>query len=290
MTLRRRLILWFVLAASVQSGGCAIVDYEQRRWIFQPTRQTWAPGELAAQGMQDVWIDHALVQPQNRGEPVRLHGLWLAQPDARAPVLLFLHGARWDVRASAPRMRDLHALGFSVLGLDYRGFGLSSPELPSEALAAEDAQAAWLWLSSMYPGSKRYIYGHSLGAAIAVRLAHDVVDESGLIVEGAFTSTADVFRSYRLGWVPITSFITQTFDSASRIGRVGSPVLVVHGGNDSMVKPRLGRALYERAQQPKRFVLVEGAVHEDASTVGQLQYRQALADLFGIAPPSTCRP
>ena len=290
MTLRRRLILLLVLVASVLSGGCAIVDYEQRRWIFQPTRQTWAPGELAAQGMQDVWIDHPSVQPQNRDQPVRLHGLWLAQPDARAPVLLFLHGARWDVRASAPRMRDLHALGFSVLGLDYRGFGLSSPELPSEAFAAEDAQAAWLWLSTMHPGTKRYIYGHSLGAAIAVRLAHDVTDESGLIVEGAFTSTADVFRSYRLGWVPITSFITQTFDSASRIGRVGSPVLVVHGGNDSMVKPRLGRALYERAQQPKRFVLVEGAVHEDASTVGQLQYRQALADLFGIAPPLIYRP
>ena len=62
--------------------------------------------------------------------PVKLHGLWLAQPRADAPVLLYLHGARWDVRSSAQRMRRMHELGFAVLGIDYRGFGQSSPALP----------------------------------------------------------------------------------------------------------------------------------------------------------------
>ncbi len=271
-----------VWAVCASLSGCAIVDFEQRRWIFQPSRQTWPAGEAAAQGMQDVWIDHVSTHADHPGKTVRLHGLWLPQPDHQAPVLLVLHGARWDVRASAPRMRDLHALGFAVMGVDYRGFGQSTDVLPSETLAAEDARAAWDWLARLYPHHQRYVYGHSLGAAIAVRLAQAVHDESGLIVEGAFTSTADVFRSYRMGWVPITPFITQTFDSASRIASVGSPLLVVHGGNDEMVPPRLGRALYERAQAPKRFVLVVGAEHENSSTVGQAQYRQAIAELFGI--------
>jgi alpha-beta hydrolase superfamily lysophospholipase len=272
------------LAAVALLSGCAIVDFEQRRWIFQPTRQTWAAGEVAAQGMRDVWIDHVSAVEEQRGQAVRLHGLWLPQADTAAPVLLFLHGARWDVRASAPRMRDLHALGFAVLGVDYRGFGLSTEALPSETLAAEDALAAWHWLARQHPQQKRYVYGHSLGAAIAVSLAVAVQDESGLIVEGAFTSTADVFRSYRLGWVPITPFITQTFDSASRIAQVGSPLLVLHGGDDGMVPHRLGRALYGLATPPKRFVLVDGAAHENASALGQEQFRQAVADLFGIRP------
>lgn len=265
-------------------AGCAVVDFEQRRWIFQPTDQTWGPGLEAAQGMQDVWIDFVSQHPEQRGEAVRLHGLWLPRREAAAPVLLFLHGVRWDVRASARRMRQLHALGFAVLGIDYRGFGRSSRALPSETLVAEDARAAWQWLARAHPQTPRYIFGHSLGGAIAVRLAQEVDDEAGLIVEGGFTSTVDVLRSTRWGWLPVEWLITQHFDAGARIAEVGSPVLVVHASGDGMVSPRLGRALYERARPPKRFVLVDGAVHEDTDIVGFDQYRDALRELFGIAP------
>lgn len=265
-----------------QMAGCAVLDYEQRRWIFMPGNRTWAPGLAAAEGMHDIWIDYESAHPEHLGETVRLHGLWLAQPDAAAPVLLFLHGVHWDVRASAPRMRQLHALGFSVLGIDYRGFGRSSDTMPSETLVAEDARAAWHWLARTHPQSRRYVFGHSLGSAIAVQLAHDVPDEDGLIVEGAFTSVADVFRSTNWGWLPITGLITQHFDAGSRIAQVGSPVLVVHGSEDTMVAPQLGRALYERAVPPKRFVLVQGAVHENTDVVGARQYRNALRELFGL--------
>ena len=274
----------FIAIGLGAASGCAVVDFEQRRWIFQPTTQTWAPGLAAARGMQEVWIDYRSAHPEQRGQAVKLHGLWLAQPDPQAPVLLFLHGSRWDVQASAPRMRNMHALGFAVLCVDYRGFGRSSEGMPSETLAAEDARAAWDWLAREYPHLPRYVFGHSLGSAIAVQLAQEVDDEAGLIVEGAFTSVPDVFRSYRLGWLPITSFITQRFDAAARIAHIGSPLLVVHGGDDSMVLPALGRALYDLAQSPKLFVLVPGAVHEDTNTLGLPQYRQALAQLFGLRP------
>lgn len=267
----------------LQFAGCAVVDYEQRRWIFMTTDTVWAPGAAAAQGMQDVWIDYVSAHPEHAGEDVRLHGLWLAQADPAAPVLLFLHGTRWDVRASATRMRQLHALGFSVLGIDYRGFGRSSEALPSEQLVAEDARAAWDWLARQHSGARRYVFGHSLGAAVAIQLAQDVSDEDGLIVEGAFTSVVGILNSTRWGWLPIQWMITQHFDSTERIAQVGSPVLVVHGGNDTMISPQLGRELYERARPPKRFVLVEGAAHENTDIVGHEQYREALRELFGLS-------
>jgi pimeloyl-ACP methyl ester carboxylesterase len=276
----RRLALALALCAQV--GACAVVDFEQRRWIFQPSAETWGPGLLAARGMQDVWIDYVSTQPEHIGAEVRLHGLWLPRPETDAPVLLFLHGVRWDVRASAPRMRQLHALGFSVLGIDYRGFGRSSSALPSESLVAEDARAAWDWLARTQAPARRYVFGHSLGGVIAVRLAQEVPDESGLIVEGAFTSTQDLVNSTRWGWLPIERLITQHFDAGSRIAQIGSPVLVVHGSLDTMVTPALGRALYERAVPPKRFLLVQGAVHEDTDVVGHELYRLALWDFFGL--------
>ncbi|MBP7666858.1 MAG: alpha/beta hydrolase, partial [Burkholderiaceae bacterium] len=119
-----------MLAAAAALGlasGCATLDEKQREWIFQPSDRTWSGGLAAAQGMDDVWIPFRSAET---GQPVRLHGLWLPQPQPGAPVLLYLHGARWDVRGSAHRMRRLHGLGFAVLGIDYRGFGQSSPGLP----------------------------------------------------------------------------------------------------------------------------------------------------------------
>lgn len=267
----------------VLTGGCAIVDWEQRRWIFQPVKHAWEPGLEAAQGMQDNWIDFVSAHPEHSGESVRLHALWLPQGDPAAPVVLFLHGVRWDVRASAPRMRLLHSHGFSVLGLDYRGFGRSSEAMPSESLVAEDAYAAWDWLARNFPESRRFVYGHSLGAAVAVRLAQEVDDESGLIIEGGFTSTLDLLRSTRWGWLPVAALITQHFDAGSRIGTVGSPVLVIHGSEDTMVAPRLGCELYKRAGEPKRFLLVDGAVHENTGEVGHAHIRAALSSLFGLS-------
>ena len=229
--------------------------------------------------MSDVWIHYT---PVDATEPVKLHALWLAQPYADAPVLLYLHGARWDVRSSAQRMRRMHDLGFSVLGIDYRGFGQSTAALPSEASAHEDALAAWHWLAAQHPQARRYLFGHSLGAAIAVSVAGVVDDAAGVIVEGSFTSMADVVRTTKWGWLPVAPLITQRFDAGSQVERIKAPLLVVHGSQDQLIQPTLGRALYERAHAPKRFLLVEGGTHHDTNAVGHDAYRHAVAELFGV--------
>ena len=277
---------WLAAAALAAAAlaGCASLETQQRQWIFHPAKETWWAGARAAEGMADVWI---AFDSQVSGAPVKLHGLWLANEDPQAPVLLYLHGARWDVTGSAPRIRRMGALGFSVLAIDYRGFGKSredsADELPSEERAYEDARAAWDWIARTQSGKRRYIFGHSLGSAIAVELAATAGDARGLIVEGSFPSIPAVFESMRWGWLPVTPLISQRFDAASRIERVDVPVLVVHGSEDSLIRPELGRALYERAREPKRFVLVEGGSHHNTNALGAPQYAQALKDLFGPA-------
>ncbi len=267
-------------------AGCATLDEKQRAWIFQPSDRTWSGGAAAAVGMEDVWIDFNAAGSNGNGgdQPVRLHGLWLSadQPDAasKTPVLLYLHGARYNVTGSAPRMRRMQELGFSVLGIDYRGFGKSTYELPSETSAYEDARAAWDWLAKKYPDRPRYIFGHSLGGPIAINLATEVADESGTIVESTFTSIADVVSTSQWGWMPVSLLITQRFEAVRKVGKIGSPLLVVHGGEDRLILPDLGRKLYEAAAQPKMFLLVPGGSHHDTNLVGQPQYRQALAQLF----------
>ncbi len=285
----KRLIALLVVSLGLLAG-CATLDEKQRQWIFQPSDRSWSGGSLAAEDMDDVWIEFTSAET---GEPVKLHGLWHPHPDLRqradAPVLLYLHGARWNVTGSAFRIRRMQELGFSVLAVDYRGFGKSTQQLPSETLAAEDARAAWDWLAQRHPDRPRYIFGHSLGGAIAIELARQVKDERGTLVEGTFTSIPDVVSTFRWGWLPIAPLITQRFESVRKVADIGSPLLVVHGSEDRLIKPELGQKLFEAARGPKAFVLVEGGSHHNTNSVGQPQYRQALAELFGLGEPPQAR-
>ncbi|MDB5856722.1 MAG: hypothetical protein JWQ76_411 [Ramlibacter sp.] len=267
--------------AAALTMGCTSLDERQRAWIFQPSDRAWGGSADLARDMQEVWIPfHSQVTNQE----ARLNGLWLPAErgvDA-APVLLYLHGARWNVAGSAPRIRRMQQLGFSVLAIDYRGFGKSSHGLPSEDTAYEDARAAWDWLAAHHPGRPRYVFGHSLGGAIAIDLASKVDDEQGVIVEGTFTSIADVASTMKWGWLPVGPLITQRFESVRKVAQLHSPLLVVHGADDNLISSELGRRLYDAASGRKQFLLVEGGSHHSTLAVGQAQYRAALAQFFSL--------
>lgn len=260
------------LATSLLIGGCTALDTQQRHLLFQPGDHHWRHARL--EGMQERWIDYQC--PDNH-HPVRLHGLWLEGPHPEAPVLLYLHGARWNVSGSTVRMHRLRELGFAVLNVDYRGFGKSQPQhLPSEASARADAIAAWNWLREQFPDRPRFIFGHSLGGAVAVDLAAHVGDEAGVIVENTFTNTREAARHFPWGWLPIGPLITQKFDSRRKVAHIGAPLLVAHGSEDAVIPPKLGAQLFAAAQHPKAWVLVPGANHHTTSAQGLQAYRQAL--------------
>ena len=279
-----------LVTAGGLSAGWVSLGTQQRKWIFQATPVPMATvDELArvarAEDMESVWVDHVSA---STGRSIRLHALYAANADPKAPLMLFLHGARQYLGRSVFRIEQMRDLGFSVLAIDYRGFGASTDELPSEAGVVEDAAAAWRWLGERHPDSARYIFGHSLGGAIAVQLAARLADAPvpnaprGVIVEGTFTSIRDMFSTFKWGWLPISMLITERFDSLSAVPRIKAPLLVVHGSDDSLVPSRFGRLLYERATSVKRFLLVEGGTHTTTSWRGAEQYRAALREFFGV--------
>jgi len=145
---RHRRWLALAVAATALAAGCSGLQTQQRKWIFQATAAPAAsPEELARlasqHDMEAAWIEHVSAAT---GKPIRLHALWAANDNPAAPVLLYLHGARRDVSRSTFRIDNMRELGFSVLAIDYRGFGNSTDELPSQDGVVEDALAAWHWL------------------------------------------------------------------------------------------------------------------------------------------------
>lgn len=290
---RSRYARWIAaaLAAAVLiGGGCAQLEEKERELTFRvvPGTASWFDGLPAGVQESDLSIDHD-------GRTQRIHAWWWPAASADAPAVLYLHGSRWNLTGQAFRIEELHEFGFSVLAIDYRGFGKSDGKLPSEQTVYQDARAAWQRLAQLQPDpDRRYIYGHSLGGAVAIDLAAflseqavkagEAVPAHGLIVESSFTTLADVAAVLTPPWLPVRLLLSQKFDSLSKIREVRMPVLIVHGEGDNFVPARFSRELYAAAAGPKRLLLVDGATHNNCLRVGSAEYRSALHELFGLEP------
>jgi alpha-beta hydrolase superfamily lysophospholipase len=268
--------------------GCAAIQTKERELTFrvEPGTATWY------QGLPDGVQEMDLPLKADDGTTQRIHAWWWPSGD-RAPAVLYLHGARWNLTGQLFRIKELHEFGFSVLAIDYRGFGKSDGDVPSEQGVYEDAMAAWQRLTELEPDtSRRFIYGHSLGGAVAIDLAARLSDETaqagapaparGLVVESSFTTLADMARELTWSWVPFQLLLTQTFDSVDKIARVRMPVLIAHGADDRYVPSRFSERLYEAAAEPKKLLLVKGGTHNNSMRVGNGEYRAALHEFFGI--------
>ena len=270
-----RLAAAFVLVAAV--GGCAYLNEKQGELIFRPTKDTWWGYQRAGLAYEERWIPVGA-----NGD--RLHAFWAPSDEAGAPVLLYLHGARWNLTGSVTRLERWRNLGFHVLARDYRGFGKSTEASPSEQLAYEDAEAAWDYLARAEPARPRYIVGHSLGGAVAAELAVRRPDASGLVLEATFTSIRDMVEHTAWRFVPVGLILTQEFDTLSKVPRLRLPTLIVHGTSDRVVPYEMGERLYAAAAGPKRFIRVEGGSHHNLSSVAADQYRAAMREIFRHGP------
>jgi pimeloyl-ACP methyl ester carboxylesterase len=264
-------------ALALVIGGCTYLTREkQGELIFRPTKEVWWGFNADQYKFDEQWI------PVGRNGD-RLHAWWLPADDANAPVLLYLHGARWNLTGSVTRIDRWKRLGFAVLAVDYRGFGRSSDIAPTETLAYEDAEAAWDHLAKLAPNRARFIVGHSLGGAIATELARRRPEASGLVLEATFTSVRDMISQSKWGFLPVGLILNQEFDTLSKIGEVKMPVLVTHGTRDSIVPFEMGERLFAAVRAPKRFIRVDGAGHHNLSGTAYDQYRTALRELFHLS-------
>jgi fermentation-respiration switch protein FrsA (DUF1100 family) len=260
-----------------------MLETKERELVWRPVRAVagWYSG--LPHDVRDTYLHVG-----TGADAQKIHAWWWPATDVKAPAVLYLHGARWNLTGQLRRIQQLHEFGFSVFAIDYRGFGQSDGETPSEQTVYEDATVAWEWLAARQPdASRRYVYGHSLGGAVAVDLAAKLSalpqpGAAGLIVESSFTSLADVAAAMSYEWLPVGWILTQKFDSVEKMRALRMPVLIVHGASDAYVPSRLSEALYAAAPSPKKLLLVEGGSHNNSMWTGNEEYREALGELFGL--------
>ena len=215
-----------------------------------------------------------------------LDAYWVPVERPEAPVILYLHGQDATIGKNLEHTERFHHFGWNVLVIDYRGFGKSfGHEQPSEAKMYDDALAALKYLQSKFASKRIFIYGHSLGGAVAIELANksDSSDTAGVIVESTFTSILDM-STLRYGGLlrvlPISLLLKEKFDSLSKVSSIKLPILFVHGDRDAKVPCRMTEVLYAAARDPFPKCIIKGAGHENCGSIGKVQYRKHLSDFI----------
>jgi hypothetical protein len=218
-------------------------------------------------------------------DSVSLNG-WMLTKDSAVATILLLHGNSNNLY-ELPWINIINALGnlnVNVFAIDYRGFGRSSGKVSFKGLY-RDAQGALVYLKSTPSGSKPIIvYGLSMGSISAVDLAQNP-SVSGLILEGAISSSADMLEAIKehhwyLRLLSIEYPDDVTFDSIEKIKHVISPVLVIHGDHDNLPE-WMSQNLYNAISHTrKHFYAVQNGNHCDTYKVETEKYFLTLSDFI----------
>ena len=276
MTATAAVLLGFVAA-------CVGVWAWQSHFIFYPRAEVVTTPESFGTAFEEVDIPVASAT----GKTATLDGWWIpAAPGAKA--LLYLHGNGDNIGANAEHAVRLHSLGLSVLTFDYRGYGRSTGGFPAEAKVYADAETAWKYLVEQrgFRPDQVFIYGHSLGGAVAIELGTHHPGAAGLIVESSITSIVDMGRRvpmFRL--LPLELLVRERFQSISKVGSLKMPALFLHGTNDQTVPYQMSQQLYAAAPERKQLVLIPGGHHADCAAVGGALYMDTVRAFVMGAPP-----
>lgn len=271
----------------------------QNRFIFVPSSQIQKTPHDFNLDYEEIWISvreeredlSGDCSKRRKNKPEKLHGWWIPAPinnnnlkDCEGKTILFFHGNAFNIGANLKQAAVFHHLGLSVLMVDYRGYGKSKGQFPTESQVYEDAQISLDYLTEQKNLSHREIivYGHSLGGAIAIELATKNPDLAALIVQGSFTSLremADHDKIYKI--FPVDLLLNHYFDSINKIIALQMPILFVHGNADRRVPTWMSHTLYETAKTSlKDLYIVPEGDHDRIAEIGGEDYYRKLKEFI----------
>lgn len=223
--------------ALVEVFGCCCVN----SLMFQPQRSTY-------DAMTPEYVD------------IGTNGVKVAaivyRPKESHKAIIRCHGNAEDAANTLWALKYLTQKGYTVASVDYPGYGLSDGS-PDEEGCYLNVHRLYDWLikENGFKPSDIIVDGFSIGTGPAVELAAKR-PVGGLILEAAYLSAPRIVTKVRI--LPI-----DPFPNLTRIKDVKCPIVFLHGTDDSIVPYAHGKALYDLAPEPKRFISVEGADHND---------------------------
>ena len=222
----------------------------QRKLLYLPSENNYLDDQIDF-NFREVFIDVE--------KNLKLKA-WLIENDFKnKKTLVFFHGNAGNLSNRTYKLNQLSKLDLNIIILAWRSFSGNEGE-PSEQNLYNDAKKTIDWLNSRGVKNKNIIlYGESLGTGIAVELGQ-TNQFGGIILESPFTSMTNAAKNI-YPWLPVKYLLKDKYDSEKKIKNLQIPILIMHGKKDNIVPFKMGKKLYDLANNPKFFYFTENDDH-----------------------------
>lgn len=264
----RRAASWMAALVGVAGLAWALLVaalwWRQEWLIFRPHTLPAAWAFDKGGDVREHWID----VPGGRLNALHLR---LPRPDG---VVFYLHGNGGSLEGWFVGLDGYRRANLDLFMFDYRGYGKSPCCIASEAQLHADVRAAWEAMRRSYGDAlppRRVLVGNSLGTALATRLAAE--EPPAQLVLIAPYASMEALAAEHYPWVP-RAVLRYRLPTEDWIGQVRAPILLVHGGRDTLIPPAHSQRLQQRAPHA-HLVRVPAGRHHDLASFPE--YREAVA-------------
>lgn len=234
----------------------------QRNFMYFPSESRPTAVELRVDAPEIADISH---------DGVDITGWYWAPANEDGAVVVYFHGNGATLSGGIAKVNVYRDAGYGVLWAEYRGYAGNGGN-PSEAALISDAKKYMNWLieyKKINP-ERIVLFGESLGTGVAVQMAAQYPVRV-VILESAYTSTVEVAK--QTYWMfPVGALMTDQYRSVDHIKNVKAPLLFLHAIDDAVIPLKIGRGLYDKANEPKRLIEIEGANHNNLYEYGALNH------------------
>jgi uncharacterized protein len=244
--------------------------------------------------------------PGRDGAPLRA---WLFVPPKYSDAVIVLHGIS-DSRSSQEGIAQMFLRhGDLVLTPDSRAHGESGGNLATYGLLERDDVHRWVsWLIEERHPRRVLGLGESLGAAVLIQSLGVETRFSGIVADSAFSSFERIARDRVAEQLPVSARIGTVLAAAPiwagflyararygldfrdasperEIARSRTPVLLIHGLNDTKTPPEHSETLAARNRSTTTLWLVPGAGHTGAYGVAPQEFERRVLSFYQNLPP-----
>ena len=235
--------------------------FYQRKLLYHPSENNY---------LDETSLNHNIEKKFIQSENKLVS--WYFEKNSDYKTILFFHGNAGKLDNRVYKLNELSKLDLNYLIIAYRGFSGNEGK-PTEDGLYEDAKSAKIWLNNNGVKDKDIIlYGESLGTAVAVDLASKN-KFAGIILESPFTSMTRLAQKY-YPIFPVKIILKDKFDSINKIQKINSPILVMHGEEDTIVPFSMGVEIFEKSNTQKSKYFIKNDDHMmnfDQNLISEIQ-------------------
>jgi len=232
---------------------------------------------------------------------ISIHSWLLYHPDnaqkRKVPTIIWFHGNAGNIGLRLPQaIQMFHYLKANVWMIEYRGYGDSDDAKPNESGLKLDAEAVWEYannptlLNNADP-KRMFVFGQSLGGAVAFHLAHYSQSTSypplaGVILENTFISISEMVDHLMPYVAPLKVLILRMYWNSGKLApKIRTPTLFLAGARDTLVPHVHMLTLFDRMKSSKvkslvRLHVVKDGTHNETWMQGGREYWMAIQRFF----------